>query len=175
MENNQKKKYTLEIAGTSLTLVSDEGDAFVKAVSTKLDSRMSELLKSSFRVSILDAAILCALDYLGEDVKAEKKIRSLETQLELYEVKMRNMAEELERYRNAEKAGTPEGEQDRVQDVSAALRSDENGNSEDKIRTLEQYLESRKTVSRAPASDAKTREEKIKYIESLLRGTADNK
>ena len=104
MENNQKKKYTLEIAGTSLTLVSDEGDAFVKAVSTKLDSRMSELLKSSFRVSILDAAILCALDYLGEDVKAEKKIRSLETQLELYEVKMRNMAEELDRRLLAERA-----------------------------------------------------------------------
>ncbi len=171
MENNQKKKYTVEIAGTSLTIVSDEGDAFVKNVTSKLNTRMNELVKSSFRISALDAAILCALDYLGEGMKSEKKVRSLETQLELYEVKMRNMSEELEKYRNAEKAGTAEGERDRVQEVSAALRSDENGSSEDKIRALEQYLESRKTVSRAPASDAKTREEKIKYIESLLRGT----
>lgn len=171
MENNQKKKYTVEIAGTSLTIVSDEGDTFVKNVTSKLNTRMNELVKSSFRISALDAAILCALDYLGEGLKAEKKVRNLETQLELYEVKMKNMSEELEKYRSAEKAGTAEGERDRVQEVSAALRSDENGSSEDKIRALEQYLESRKTVSRAPASDAKTREEKIKYIESLLRGT----
>lgn len=171
MENNQKKRYTIEIAGTSLTLVSDESDAFVKSVATKLNNRMTDLVKSSFRISALDAALLCALDYLADAVKAEKKVRSLETQLELYEVKMRNMSEELESYRNAEKAGTAEGERDRVQEVSAALRSEENGSSEDKIRALEQYLESRKTVSRAPVSDAKTREEKIKYIESLLRGT----
>ncbi len=170
MENNQKKRYTVEIAGNPLTVVTDENETFVKTVAGKLNTRMRDLTKSSFRISTLDAALLCSLDYLGELLKAEKKVRGLETQLELYEVNIKNMREELERYRSAEKAGTAEGERDRVHEIGEALRSEDGGSPDDKIRALEAYLESRKTVTRPVGSDSKTREEKIKYIESLLRG-----
>ena len=143
-------------------------------VAGALNARMSELTKSSFRISPLYAAILCSLDYLAEGMKAEKKIRALEAQLELYEVNLKNAREEIERYRAAERAGTAEGERDRVQEIGDALRGDENATSEDKIRALEKYLESRRTVSRPASADPKTREDKIKYIESLLRGGENN-
>jgi multidrug resistance efflux pump len=135
---------------------------------------MSDLTKSSFRISPLDAALLCSLDYLAEGMKAEKKIRALEAQLELYEVNLKNAREEIERYRAAEKSGTAEGERERVEEIGDALRSDANATSEDKIRALEKYLESRRTVARPQPSDAKSREDKIKYIESLLRGGDSN-
>lgn len=169
MENSSKKKYTVEIAGNPLTLVSDEPETFVKSVAGKLNDRMRELTKSSFRITQLDAAMLCALDYLAEELKAEKRIRALESQLELYEVNMKNMREELERYRSAETAA--DGARDRVREIGEALRSDEGTCSEDKIRALEKYLESKKSADRRVNPDERTREEKIKYIESLLRGT----
>lgn len=169
MENGTKKKYTVDIAGNPLTIVSDEPETFVKTVSTKLSDKMKGLVKSSFRITQLDAALLCALDFLGEKLKADKKIRTLEAQMELYEANIKNLREELEKYRNAEAEKTEST--DRVKTVSDALRSDEgNAGSEDKIKMLEKYLESKKSAGREGNSDNKTREEKIRYIESLLRG-----
>ena len=44
--------------------------------------------------------------------------------------------------------------------------------SEDRVRALENYLDSKK--SGESATPAQTREDKIKYIESLLRGNENN-
>lgn len=175
MENN-KKKVSIEIAGNALTLVTDEPVEFVDLLADQLNKRMSALTKSNFRISTLDAALLCAIESLGDKLKAEKKIRTLEAQADLYEVNLRNLREEI--------AALKEGSEDTTaatsdaETISAQLReSSEAGiesTPEDKIRALEKYLESKKTPDAKPDS-ARTREEKIRYIESLLRGNTEQK
>ena len=77
MENN-KKKYTLEIAGMPMTIVTDEPASFVESIITRLNERIAEMTAGSYRISTLDAALLCSIDYLGDKLKAEKRIRKID-------------------------------------------------------------------------------------------------
>ena len=98
MENN-KKKYTLEIAGMPMTIVTDEPASFVEAIITRLNERITEMTAGSYRISTLDAALLCSIDYLGDKLKAEKRIRNLEAQVSLYEDNIKRLREELDETR----------------------------------------------------------------------------
>ena len=95
MENN-KKKYTLEIAGMPMTIVTDEPASFVESIITRLNERIAEMTAGSYRISTLDAALLCSIDYLGDKLKAEKRIRNLEAQVSLYEDNIKRLREELD-------------------------------------------------------------------------------
>ena len=99
MEQNTKRKIAVEIAGVSLTLVTDENGAFVDNVVAQVNEKMDAILAGGIRTgtSTLDAALLCAIDSVGERLKAEKRMRNLEAQLSLYEVNVRNLKEELEK------------------------------------------------------------------------------
>ncbi len=184
MEANNKKKYTVEIAGMPLNIIADEPAAFVESIVTRLDDRISELTRCNFRISTLDAALLCAIDYLGDKMKAEKRIRTLEAQVSLYEDNIKHLREELDeikaRHENADAAKenangeAPVEITNDMKKISDILRGGKAGTTpEDKVRTLEQYLESKK--SEDPHEETLTREEKIKYIESLLRGNDSQK
>jgi len=169
MEKNSKRKITVEIAGMPLTLVTDEADSFVDTVVGQVNERMQQILAGGVRTgtSNLGAALLCAIDAAGERLKAEKRIRNLEAQLSLCEVNIRNLREELENCRGNEEA--PVKSDDGFERLSQMLRAgDENGTAEDKVRTLERYLENKKDNQ-----GGMSREEKIRYIESLLRGNED--
>ena len=176
MENN-KKKYNLEIAGMPMTIVTDEPASFVEAIITKLNERISVMTASRYRISTLDASLLCAIDYLGDKMKAEKRIRNLEAQLSLYEDNINRLREELDdvkaqlQTKTAEDTAEEEVPAETTNDmkkISDILRGGKAGTSpEDKIRTLEKYLESKKSEDQEGALG---RDEKIKYIESLLRG-----
>ena len=181
MENN-KKKYTLEIAGMPMTIVTDEPASFVEAIITRLNERIAEMTAGSYRISTLDAALLCSIDYLGDKLKAEKRIRNLEAQVSLYEDNIKRLREELDeaqaqlQTKNAEDTAEEEMPAEVTNDmkkISDILRGGKAGTSpEDKVRTLEKYLESKKSED---PDQAQTRDEKIKYIESLLRGNDSGK
>ena len=181
MENN-KKKYTLEIAGMPMTIVTDEPASFVESIITRINERIAEMTAGSYRISTLDAALLCSIDYLGDKLKAEKRIRNLEAQVSLYEDNIKRLREELDEAKaqlasqSAEEAAPEEEAAEVTNDmkkISDILRGGKAGTSpEDKVRTLEKYLESKKSED---PEQAQTRDEKIKYIESLLRGNDSGK
>lgn len=175
MENN-KKKVSVEIAGNTLTLVTDEPEEFVDLLADQLNKRMGALTKNNFRISTLDAALLCAIESLGDKLKAEKRIRTLEAQAELYEVNLRNLREELAALKEGSEDNTnPTAEAETIcAQLRASSDAGEESTPEDKIRALEKYLENKKSPDAKPDS-ARTREEKIRYIESLLRGNTEKK
>ena len=72
MEQNTTRKIAVEIAGVSLTLVTDENGAFVDNVVAQVNEKMEAILAGGIRTgtSTLDAALLCAIDSVGERLKA---------------------------------------------------------------------------------------------------------
>ena len=89
-----KQKYNIEITDIQLTVVSDEPEDFITATVAQLDKRIRDLTVHNKRCSKLDAALLCALDSLGEKLKCEKKIKNLEAQISLYEATIKRLKEE---------------------------------------------------------------------------------
>lgn len=160
----EKRKISVQIAGNPITIVTDEPDEFVKLLTDTVTSRIEETTKNSFRISTLDAALLLTLDYLGDKLKAESKIRTLESQISLYELNLKNAREELEKAKNAASSTseTTENSENVSETIAGAIAQD----GDTKIRALEKYLSSKSSGN----SGGRTREEKIRYIESLLRG-----
>lgn len=165
----EKRKISVEIAGNPITIVTDEPDEFVKLLTDTVTARIEETTKNSFRISTLDAALLLTLDYLGDKLKAESKIRTLESQISLYELNLKNAKDELEKAKNAasDSSETTENVNETIAGAIADVTAETGSNDGDtKIRALEKYLSSKSNGT----SGGKTREEKIRYIESLLRG-----
>ncbi len=190
MENNAKKKVMIKIGGAPFTLITDETDTFVTAVEKNVNEKMWELTKGTYRVSRTDAALLCAVDFCSDMLKAEKKVMNLEAQVSLYDVNIRRLREELIALK--QKMGEPlceaelafAGEIAKAQEVSGKeadspidmeqlgemLRASGDEGAEDKIRTLEKYLENRRQGDK----DGQSREDKLRRIESLLRGDSED-
>ena len=72
-----KNKITLSIQDTAITVVTEESPEYMHALEQQLNARMSELTRSSRRVSRTEAAMLVALSCLDERVKAEARVRDL--------------------------------------------------------------------------------------------------
>ncbi len=181
MENNAKKKVMVSIAGAQLALVTDETDGFVRSVERTVNDRMLGLTRANYRVNRTDAALLCAVDFCSEMLKAEKKVVNLEAQVALYDANTRRLREEMIALKQA--AGIPLDETDiayakeleaegghlSVERLGDMLRATGDDTAEDKIRTLEKYLETRKKGD----AEGQTKEDKLRYIESLLRKNTD--
>lgn len=167
----EKKKISVEIAGSPITLVTDEPEDFVNLITETINERITELTKNSFRISSLDAALLLAVDYLGDKLKAESRIRSLEAQLSLYEVNMQKLKDEIKQKSELpEDEDSAQGAENASEEIGNAIKESSEG-AESRIRALEKYLDTKKSDS----GSAKSREEKIRYIESLLRGNDGEK
>ena len=164
----EKRKISVQIAGNPITIVTDEPDEFVKLLTDTVTSRIEETTKNSFRISTLDAALLLTLDYLGDKLKAESKIRTLESQISLYELNLKNAREELEKAKNtaSSTSETTENSENVSETIAGAIAETSSQGGDTKIRALEKYLSSKSSGN----SGGRTREEKIRYIESLLRG-----
>lgn len=98
-----KQKYCIEIADIQLTIISDESEEFVQDTVKTLDARIRDLTVRNKRCAKIDAAILCALDSLGEKLKLEKKVKNLEAQIDLYEANLRRLRGESQAPAAAEK------------------------------------------------------------------------
>ncbi len=177
----EKKKITVDIAGSRITLVTDEPEDFVTAVTGVIDDRIRELTQSSFRVTPLDAALLLAVDYLSGKLKAEQKIRSLEAELSICKESLRLSNARLDELKSAQSTTAPdENSGENVPDGQAESHPsgdlggliDSGDGKEGKIRAFEKYLDSKKSGS---GEGGMSREEKIRYIESLLRGAEGDK
>lgn len=183
--NSTKKKYTVEIAGIPLSIITDEEPAYVNMLTRIIDERITDATSGNMHISPLDAALLCSLDYLSDKLKAEKRVKSLDSQLEsakvIYESKLKRLEEENAELRARLTDGTADAD-DANEDPTPEVGSDTKkisdillGTSphEDKVKALENYLDSKNSESEnedGQKSQTQTREEKIKYIESLLRG-----
>ena len=94
VEENIKRKVDLNVAGITISVITDEADIFVKAIEKKMDEEMKALLRN-VRLSQFDAAMLCAIDFCADKLSAEKKLRNLEAQVSLYEVNLRRLKNEV--------------------------------------------------------------------------------
>lgn len=165
---NVKKKITVEIVGDSMTLITDESDDFVREVAMRLNKRMLDLTRNNFRVSKYDAAVLCALDAMGEKIKADKRVRTVESQLSVAQQEIRRLEEKLASAEAAPAVKAPaEEEKPASESLNQMIRAaSDSETSDDRVRALENYLEGKKSGD----GGSQSREDKIKYIESLLRG-----
>lgn len=120
-----RRRISVNVAGVSLSLITEESDAFVKRLSESLSKQINAVTSHTFCVSKLDAAILCALDAMGEADKAAAKIKSLEGQIAKMEHEAQNMRDQMETLGN----------------LTAPSKPLDTRTSEEKVRDLEKFLD----------------------------------
>lgn len=194
MEENTKRKIEVTIAGITISLVTDESESFVNTVISRMDSTMSALLSKNVKRSRLDAAMLCAIDFCGDKILAEKRVRNLEAQISLYDVNLRRLKDENAALRKKLEGDMPEekkeekigahiiGEQISIGDsVSSASEvgsaagktaetSPANNSSADTSADNKSDVNSNGESENVSSSQTdKTRGDKIKMIEALLK------
>ena len=80
----QKNTVKLEIGGAVYYINSDDSAEYVIALGAELDSRISKAMKASSRISMTQAAILCALEFADEAKKATDVADNLRGQVKDY-------------------------------------------------------------------------------------------
>ncbi len=95
-----KQRYTITIADVQMNVVSDESPESVEALVGIVDRKMREVSLMSKRCSKSEAALLCALDYCSEKIKAQRKIKALETKLAYAETALEELQSENEELKN---------------------------------------------------------------------------
>lgn len=89
------ERVVINIADVQLVIKSDESAEFVNEIAESLDERIREIIGKSQKYSKFDAAVLCAIDFSAEKYHAERKIKSLEHQISLYEANDARFREEI--------------------------------------------------------------------------------
>lgn len=182
-----KERYNIKITDIQLTILSDEPEDFVYATVAQLNDRISDLSVKNKRCSKLDAALLCALDSMGEKTKADKKIKNLEAQISLYEATNKRLREELDALRSAfpaaavkEEAEIPAEEAPAEEPVNEepAKEPEEPVKKEAAPEEKAQQLSIEDIPEEEPAAEEKAEEtpaeaplhdDKLRQIEQLLR------
>jgi cell division protein ZapA (FtsZ GTPase activity inhibitor) len=90
------QKYTLTISDMEINVISDESPEAVEALVSIVDRKMREISSKSRNCSKAEAAILCSLDYCSDKIKAQRKIKALESKLALTETTVDELIEENE-------------------------------------------------------------------------------
>jgi len=94
-----KQKYTITIADLEMNVVTDESAEAVEALVGIVDRKMREISLMSKRCSKSEAALLCALDYCSDKIKAQRRVKALESKLALTEAAVEDLEAECERLR----------------------------------------------------------------------------
>lgn len=94
-----KQKYTITVADIEMNVVSDESAEAVEALVGIVDRKMREIGMMSKRVSKSEAALLCALDYCSDKIKAQRRLKALESKLTLTEAALEDLEAENEALR----------------------------------------------------------------------------
>ena len=155
MEEKIKRKVDLNVAGITISVITDEDDIFVKAIEKKMDETMGALLKN-MRLSQFDAAMLSAIDFCADKLSAEKKLRNLEAQVSLYEVNLRRLKNEV----NSLKKKLAENGADDAAAVEESPADAEVPTIPDEQITIDEVISDGSGDSRG---------DKLRMIESLLK------
>ena len=91
-----KQRYTIRIADIEMNVIAEESPEAVEALVAIVDRKMREIEAASKRCSKSEAALLCALDYCSERIKAQRKIKTLESKLALAEATVEELEMENE-------------------------------------------------------------------------------
>lgn len=94
-----KQKYTIVVADVEMNVISDEPAEAVEALVGIVDRKMREIGLMSKRCSKSEAALLCALDYCSDKIKAQRKVKALESKLALTEAAVEELEAENEELR----------------------------------------------------------------------------
>ena len=92
-----KYKHTITIADIQMNIVTEEEPEVVEAVVGILDRRIREIfLKSENRCPKIEAALLCALDYCSDRIRAQRKVKAVESKLAMTEATLDELIAENE-------------------------------------------------------------------------------
>ena len=94
-----KQKYEITISDVHMNVISDESPEAVEALVGLVDRKMREITGGSSMVPKSEAALLCALDYCSERIKAQRKIKTLESRLQIAETTVEELELENEKLR----------------------------------------------------------------------------
>jgi len=76
-----KQKYTIEIAGVTLNILSDADAKSVETITNQLNKRMTEILSRSNQCPTTEASLLCSMSLLAERNKMLENCNRMENQL----------------------------------------------------------------------------------------------
>lgn len=77
-----KQKYPIKVAGADLTILTDEPEEYVYGLAKLLDRRINDMVVNNKKCSRLDAAVLCALEYLDVKIKSDDIIEGMKKEIE---------------------------------------------------------------------------------------------
>ena len=100
-----KQRYTIRIADIEMNVIAEESPEAVVALVAIVDRKMREIEAASKRCSKSEAALLCALDYCSEKIKAQRKIKTLESKLAMAEATVEELEIENENLRKGSGGG----------------------------------------------------------------------
>lgn len=95
-----KQKYTIRIADIEMNVITEESPEAVEALVNIVDRKVREIEGASRNCTKSEAALLCALDYCSERIKAQRKIKTLESRLAMAETTVEELELENEKLRS---------------------------------------------------------------------------
>ena len=94
-----KQKYTIRIADIEMNVITEESPEAVEALVNIVDRKVREIEGASRGCTKTEAALLCALDYCSERIKSQRKIKALESRLNVAEATVEELEAENEELR----------------------------------------------------------------------------
>ena len=91
-----KERYTIQISGLELNLLSDESEEYVLQLAKMVDQQINTISQSSRRCSKTEAALVCALEYLDGKIKNQFEAEELREQLEALQRENARLSKALE-------------------------------------------------------------------------------
>ena len=82
-----------------MNVICEESPETVEKIVGHVDRKIREINLGSSRCSKHEAALLCALDYCSERIKAQRKIKALESKLQIAEATVEELEMENEELR----------------------------------------------------------------------------
>lgn len=80
----EKNKIRLTIGGLDYRLSTDEDVAYMKNLGEELDEKIRDMVRDHSKLSQVQAAVLCALDYADKLHQTERNADYLKTQIQVY-------------------------------------------------------------------------------------------